>query len=119
MRCPECGMPSWRVHGRYTRQLRDAPDGLTPAVITLVVRRFRCSNSLCAAVTFAEQVEGLTRPHARYTPLLRQILRRSRWCWRGAPGPDWQRCWVFRWPWTCSWACSARFLMHRPAWSEC
>jgi len=43
-------------------------------VLALTVRRFKCVNSGCAAVTFAEQVEGLTSPHARFTPLLRSML---------------------------------------------
>ncbi|GHE14505.1 transposase family protein [Streptomyces alanosinicus] len=79
-------MPSWRVHGRYTRKLRDAPVGLTPVVIEFVVRRFKCSNSRCAAVTFAEQVEGLTRLHARYTPVLRQMMSSIALVLAGRPG---------------------------------
>jgi transposase len=43
-------------------------------VIELSVRRFRCVNGDCKAVTFAEQVSGLTTPHSRYTPLLRDML---------------------------------------------
>ncbi len=42
--------------------------------IALVVRRFRCRNIACGAVTFVEQVPELTRPHSRYTPLLRGLL---------------------------------------------
>ncbi|MET8413768.1 transposase family protein [Streptomyces sp. NPDC005195] len=73
-RCPGCGVVSWRVHGRYARQFADAPVGGTLVVIELVVRRFKCLNPCCPAVTFAEQIEGLTSPHARYTPLLRTLL---------------------------------------------
>ena len=40
----------------------------------LRVRRFRCGNAGCPAVTFAEQVPGLTSPHSRFTPLLRDLL---------------------------------------------
>ncbi len=40
----------------------------------LLVRRFRCLNPACGAATFAEQIGGLTSPHARYTPLLRGQL---------------------------------------------
>lgn len=39
-----------------------------------MVRRFRCVNPGCPAVTFAEQVAGLTTPHSRFTPLLRALL---------------------------------------------
>jgi transposase len=79
-------MPSWRVHGRYTRRLRDAPVGLRPVVIEFVVRRFKCSNSHCSAVTFAEQVEGLAQPHARYTLLLRRMPSSIAMVLAGRPG---------------------------------
>jgi transposase len=46
----------------------------TRVVIDLMVRRFRCLNEVCPTVTFAEQVTGLTSPHARYTPLMRGML---------------------------------------------
>ena len=58
-RCPSCAMPSWRVHGRYVRHLADAPIGGAPVFIEVVVRRFKCLNAGCPAVTFVEQTEGL------------------------------------------------------------
>lgn len=85
-RCPRCGVVSWRVHGRYVRRLADAPVGGAPAVIELVVRRFKCLNPQCPAVTFAEQVEGLTSPHARYTPLLHTLLTAIAASLAGRPG---------------------------------
>src|SRR5207248_10726560 len=54
--CPRCGRVSGRVHGSYVRQLRDAAVGGVQLVIALRVRRFRCRNAACPAVTFAEQV---------------------------------------------------------------
>ncbi|MFE2188911.1 transposase family protein [Streptomyces sp. NPDC059455] len=69
-----CGHSSSRVHGGYVRKLRDAAVGGLGVVIELHIRRFRCENSACAAVTFAEQIAGLTTPHGRYTPLLRGLL---------------------------------------------
>jgi transposase len=74
--CRWCGAESGRVHGGYTRRLRDAVVGGTAVVVALRVRRFRCGNAACPAVTFAEQVAGLTAPHSRYTPLLRDLLTR-------------------------------------------
>ena len=56
------------------RQLRDAAAGGVQVVILLRVRRFRCGNAGCPAVTFAEQVAGLTSPHSRLMPLLRGLL---------------------------------------------
>ncbi|WP_347177275.1 ISL3 family transposase [Parafrankia sp. EAN1pec] len=67
--CPGCGVVSERVHGRYRRRLVDAAIGGTHVEIDLLVRRFRCLDSGCSRVTFAEQVVGLTSPHARFTPL--------------------------------------------------
>lgn len=72
--CPHCGNPSGRVHGRYVRRLADAALGGIKTVLALTVRRFKCVNAACDAVTFAEQVDGLTSPHARFTPLLRRML---------------------------------------------
>ncbi|MEV6690304.1 ISL3 family transposase [Micromonospora sp. NPDC051196] len=73
-RCPRCGTPSGRVHGRYARRLADAALGGCAVVVELVVRRFKCVAGTCPVVTFVEQVEHLTRPYARRTPLLQQIL---------------------------------------------
>jgi transposase len=69
-----CGESSARVHGRYIRRLRDVAAGGVGVVIELCVRRFRCENPVCPAVTFAEQIAGLTTPHSRYTPSLRGML---------------------------------------------
>ncbi|WP_406419600.1 transposase family protein [Streptomyces sp. NBC_01614] len=71
-----CGQRSARVHGRYVRRLRDVAVGGLGVVIELCVRRFRCENPDCTAVTFAEQIAGLTTPHSRYSPLLRGVLTR-------------------------------------------
>ncbi|MDQ0681146.1 hypothetical protein QFZ56_000109 [Streptomyces achromogenes] len=72
--CPHCGSTSGRVHSRYIRRLADAAAGGARVVIELLVRRFKCPNPACRAVTFAEQIAGLTSPHARYTPLVREQL---------------------------------------------
>jgi transposase len=73
-RCPRCGQFAGRVHSVYERRLADAPAGGRPVTIRLAVRRFYCGNPDCAAVTFAEQVDGLTSRHARRTPLLARTL---------------------------------------------
>lgn len=72
--CQHCGSPSHRVHGRYMRRLADSSVGGARVVIELLVRRFKCPNPVCPAVTFAEQIAGLTSPHTRYTPLVREQL---------------------------------------------
>jgi len=72
--CPRCGQASGRVHSTYGRRLADAPAGGGPVVIRLTVRRFFCGNPDCAAVTFAEQVGGLTSRRARRTPPAARML---------------------------------------------
>jgi len=62
------------VHGRYQRTLRDCPLAGTPVMVRLTVRRFICDAPACPRRTFAEQVPGLTTPHARYSPPLRGAL---------------------------------------------
>lgn len=62
------------MHGRYRRRLADAAIGGCAVVIDLLVRRFKCVSPACPAVTFAEQVPGLTHPHARRTPVLQHQL---------------------------------------------
>jgi len=42
--------------------------------IRLTVRRFLCDAAACPRRTFAEQVPGLTTPHARYSPPMRAAL---------------------------------------------
>jgi transposase len=59
-RCPRCGQPSSRVHGRYQRLLADGAAGGRPLLIALSVRRFRCTAPSCPKATFVEQAEGLT-----------------------------------------------------------
>ncbi|MFB9449698.1 ISL3 family transposase [Dactylosporangium vinaceum] len=72
--CGRCGVASRRIHGGYLRELRDVAAGGLDVKVRLRVRRFRCDNADCSAMTFAEQVPGLTRPHDRFTPLLCGLL---------------------------------------------
>jgi transposase len=69
--CPRCGQSSARVHGGYSRVVADGAAGGRPVLIVLAVRRFRCQNPACAAVTFAEQAAGVSvRYRRRSVPLL-------------------------------------------------
>ena len=68
--CPRCGQQSARVHGGYARVVADGAAGGRPVLIVLQVRRFRCRNPECPAVTFAEQAGGLSeRDRRRSVPL--------------------------------------------------
>ena len=74
--CPKCGTQSRRVHSRYLRTLADAAIGGRQVEIRLAVRRFTCLVPECKRKIFSEQVQGLTAPYSRKTPLLAGILAR-------------------------------------------
>lgn len=73
--CPSCGTASWRVHSRYQRRLSDVAASGQEVLIHLQVRRFTCGNDACKRRTFAEQVPGLARRHARRTTGLSASLQ--------------------------------------------
>ena len=59
------------MHSGYARTVADGPAAGRPVLIRLRVRRFFCGNPVCEAVTFAEQVDGLTGRYLRRSlPLL-------------------------------------------------
>jgi transposase len=72
--CPGCGRVALRRHSRYGRRLADQAIGGRPVVVELSVRRLFCDASGCERTTFAEQVNGLTVPYGRRTPLLQRLL---------------------------------------------
>jgi len=85
--CPGCGAPSSRVHGGYTRTVADGAAGGRPLLVALAVRRFRCLQDQCPAVTFAEQAGGLTgRYRRRSAPLLGMLAGRAAARLAGTPG---------------------------------
>ncbi|MFE3785893.1 ISL3 family transposase [Amycolatopsis sp. NPDC059090] len=71
---------------RCKRCLADAAVGGQETVIRLAVRRFFCDDSGCAKRTFVEQVEGVTVPHGRRSPLLRRMLEKIALALGGRPG---------------------------------
>lgn len=73
-RCPDCSTVSRRVHSRYERRLFDAAVAGRETVLHLRVRRFFCTLSGNVRRIFAEQVNGLTVRHGRYSDLARRIL---------------------------------------------
>ena len=56
--CPRCGQESAQVHGGYGRTVADGAAAGRPVLIGLQVRRFRCRNPGCPAVTFAGRPRG-------------------------------------------------------------
>lgn len=73
--CPDCGVLSGRVHGRYVRRLSDVAVGGREVEIALTVRRFRCAEAGCRRRTFAEQVPAVTARYQRRTGLLTGVLQ--------------------------------------------
>lgn len=65
--CPRCGLESARVHGGYARTVANGAAGGRPVLIVLQVRRFRCRNPRCPAVTFAEQAAGVSERYRQLT----------------------------------------------------
>jgi transposase len=70
--CPGCGYCSERVHGQYTRRIRDLPLGRTAVAYVITARKFVCQNQTCPRSIFCERVPGLAAPHARTTETLSQ-----------------------------------------------
>jgi transposase len=73
--CPDCGLPSQRLHSHYPRVLRDLPWQGRPATIRVTARRFRCLNLLCARKTFAERLGSVASTSARRTTRLGDLQR--------------------------------------------
>jgi len=72
--CVRCGTASSRTHGVYQRTVADAPVAGRRVRLDVAIRRFRCIDPACPAVTFAEQIPGLTSPYARRTATLTSTL---------------------------------------------
>jgi transposase len=84
--CPACGVRSIWVHSRYERRLADTAAGGQEIFILLQVRRFFCRNDGCTAITFAEQVHGLTSRYGRRSTGLSETLRAVALALGGRPG---------------------------------
>ncbi|WP_173074622.1 transposase family protein [Phytohabitans rumicis] len=79
VRCPDCATLSRRVHSRYERRLLDGAVAGRETVLHLRVRRFFCTFIGCVRRIFAEQIDGLTVRHGRYSELARRILKAVAW----------------------------------------
>ncbi|MER5755866.1 transposase family protein [Streptomyces sp. NPDC002088] len=77
--CPDCGIPSRRVHSRYGRQLDDRPIAGRALLLRLTVRRFFCDTPTCLRRTFVEQIDGCERAlsASQLQPAFRAALRRG------------------------------------------
>ncbi len=77
--CPLCGVTTWRVHSRYTRQLAEESVLGHPVRLEMNVRRFFCAASPCQRRIFAEPLDGFAARHARTTLALAQTHRATGW----------------------------------------
>lgn len=84
--CPSCGVFTSRVHSRYRRSLQDATVAGRPVDVRLLVCRFRCKTLNCTAMTFVEQVDGLTSRYARRSSTARRALEAIATALAGRPG---------------------------------
>jgi transposase len=91
--CPACATMSARVHSRYERTLADVAMGGRHVPLRLRVRRFFCGNPGCPAVTFVEQIDGLTVRYSRRTPLLGTTLETIALALAGRAGRGWPAPW--------------------------
>lgn len=72
--CPLCQTESQRTHSRYTRHLTDLPWADFKVQIQLRVRRFKCINTECKRVTFAERLGEAIAVYARRTTRLDETI---------------------------------------------
>ena len=94
------------MHSGYLRTVQDGPAGGRPVLIRLAVRRFLCRNPGCTAITFAEQVAGLTGRYRRRSVPLLALLAQIGLALAGRAGARLAACWALRctaprcWPWS-------------------
>ena len=73
--CPDCGVPSERVHSLYGRTLGDLPWQGQVVTLRVQARRFRCLAPSCPRQTFAECLTGVAPRSARRTERLGDLQR--------------------------------------------
>ena len=84
--CPDCGVPSARLHSRKRRRLADLPWQGLAVCLDLQLRRFYCRTPTCARRTFTERVPQVVAPYARRTRRLGAVLEAVAFALGGEPG---------------------------------
>lgn len=74
VRCPLCQHISVKRHSRYERRLADLPWQGVAVKVSLSIRRFFCTNRLCAGKIFAERLPKVAADFARRTLRLNETL---------------------------------------------
>jgi transposase len=75
-RCPRCGEPADRVHGRATRTPADVPWAGVVVRLWVQIRTFFCDNPACPRQIVGERLEGNAAVSARRTDRRRAALLR-------------------------------------------
>jgi len=84
--CPDCEVPSGRVHSHYQRTLADLPCTAFPLRLYWTVRRFFCDHPACQRVTFTEQIPKVAARYARKTKRLAGFQTQLAYVLGGKPG---------------------------------
>ncbi|ATP58014.1 hypothetical protein CPT03_16850 [Pedobacter ginsengisoli] len=72
--CPNCCMPSRKVHSYYTRTFHDLPAFGKASLLFLRSRRFYCLTDECALGVFSERFSTYFSPYKRRTSRLEKKL---------------------------------------------
>lgn len=73
--CPNCCIPSKRIHSYYTRKIADLPVFGKTSVIFLRSRKFYCRHQECPFKVFTERFEHYFKPYRRKTDRLENKIR--------------------------------------------
>ncbi|HXY35069.1 MAG TPA: ISL3 family transposase [Planctomycetaceae bacterium] len=73
--CPQCGLPSTRVHSHYVRRLSDLPWHGAHVTVQWRSRRFFCTTPNCPQHIFTERLPHVARPYSRKTERLLVAIR--------------------------------------------
>jgi transposase len=71
--CPDCGVPTSRVHGVHERTAADMPVDARRVRVVVQVRRLVCPTFGCRR-TFREQVPGVLQRYQRRTERLQALV---------------------------------------------
>lgn len=87
--CPSCGQISTILHSRYQRVPSDLPSHGRAVRIRVLVRRFRCRQTVCRQRIFTERLDPrIAARSARRTTRLEHIVHHIGLALGGRPGQD-------------------------------
>ena len=84
--CPNCNLPSTRLHSHYQRSPTDLPWQGVTINLSLHSPKFRCRNPVCSQKIFCQRLPKVIAPYARKTLRLDQSLTLLAFALGGAAG---------------------------------